>query len=160
MDGLPADAPDTRAPVAVNAMPHPPDLPQLLHVDVEQLPGAALLVTDGGTLGLEPIEAIEPQPALDGHDGRDREPIVIRDPEGTPALVARPENLSALRSGHLARDALWAGRAITKPGGPVRLNPPHPLVDRSQRNARGPSDHGPCLASLHRLDERESPCVG
>lgn len=111
----PADAPDAGGRVAENAMPNAPDLRQLLDVDVEQLAGAALPAPQAGALRLEPTEPIQPQATLDGHDRRDREPVVICDPERTAVLVARPENLPGRSLSDLPRNALRAGGPIPQP---------------------------------------------
>ena len=61
MHGLPADAGRPSAPIAVDAMPDAPDLPELLDVEMQQIAGHRPFVPIGGTRRVHTTEVIEPE---------------------------------------------------------------------------------------------------
>ena len=87
MDRLPADPADTRGAVAVDPVPRPADLPQLLDVQVQEVTRGGPLVAARGPGRIEPAQAMEPEPALLADNCGERELELARDAGRAVALA-------------------------------------------------------------------------
>ena len=139
-------------------MPHAPDLPQLLHVHVQALARASLLVAHDRARGLEAREAIEAVAAQEAHDRRHRERKVLRDPERAPALVPGPQDLPPLAARQPPGQVMGAGGAIRAAF--LRAYPPHPFPDRAGRHAAPAGDERRGRAREHPRDGLGSSMLG
>jgi hypothetical protein len=108
MHELPAGPVALTGAAAGEAMSRPVETGKLLDVEVQQLARARTLVALNDACRLkrcEPLKAKSPQ--LGGHGGQ-RHVVVLSNLRTTPALLARPENLSPIRRG--VRRRLRCGR--------------------------------------------------
>src|SRR5262249_43808048 len=145
---LPADAPDTAAPVAGDPMPDPPDAAELLDVHVEQLPGPRPLVAARGAGRGELAERAQPVAWERRAQGGAAEGPRRRDSRARPALVPQRQNAGDDCLGRCPRGAVRPAGAIGQPAlalGPV---PRQPLADRPVRYAELPRDPCDRLAQL------------
>jgi len=155
VDVFPADAAPPLPAVPVDAVPDAADPPQLLDVEVDQLPGPGVLIAHDRSWGLQPVQPIEPQTAELRHHGRDREPVVLGDAATAPALPPAPQDLAPSVPRQALRRVVRPGRAVAQCGrgfGAGRLGlrrPAEPLVDGLAGDAYPPGDLRNHLARLH-----------
>jgi hypothetical protein len=104
MDVFPAGAALAVAPVAGDPMADRRDAPELLDVDVEQLPGPGTLVAHDRRLRLKRGQLAEPEPAEDAADRRDGHAQL------TPDCAL---SVSSARELGPRRDSGWSGAVTT-----------------------------------------------
>jgi hypothetical protein len=147
VDELPADAADLMTPVAGDAMADPPDAPELLDVEVDELAGLRVLVAHhrGGRLERpQPGEPLLPQIA---GDGRGTHGQGVGDLGARPPLPSQPIDQLPQLSRDLAGAALRATGAVGQPG---RLaGSGDPLAPRPFADPEGGSDPPAGLVLLH-----------
>ncbi|MFN9214275.1 MAG: hypothetical protein ACK6DK_06830, partial [Gemmatimonadota bacterium] len=99
VDELPADAAGARTAVAVDAVPHAADLPELLDVEVDELAGLGSRVASHGRRGRQGGQAGEADAPRVRDDGRQRQLEVLRNAGAAPASAAGLLNLAAAMPG-------------------------------------------------------------
>jgi hypothetical protein len=154
VDALPADAPGAPPAIAVDPMPHPPNLHELFDVGVEQRAGPPPFIPAHRAGRLEPAEPVQPQAALHRDDGREREPVIVRDLEGAPAAPPGPRDLAHAIAREAARRTPGARRPIPELAGSVSPKAGDPFPNRPPRDADGRGDRGrgfPCEHPRHDL---------
>jgi hypothetical protein len=148
VDVLPADAPLAAAPIPVHAMADAADPPQLLDVEVDEVPRLGALVAHDRSRRLQRPEPIQPLPPKLGDHRGDGVRGVLGDPATAPALAAALEDLAPTNARQAVRRALGPRGAVLQRrpgvsghGRPIRrLGPAEPLVDRLARDAHATGD--------------------
>lgn len=157
---FPADAAHPCAAIAMDPMPHPPDSPQLLHVQVQQVPGTGPLVAMHPPGRLEPPEPIQAQLPPHPHHRGERQTQLPRGPHRTPGPSAQPLDLRPLRPGQPPGTSPRPGGVVVEPSRPFPLPPTHPLVDRLPTHLELPRHHDNRHPSPDRRHQFPSPKGG
>jgi hypothetical protein len=157
---LPADAGHARAAIAVNAMSHPPDLPELLDIEVHQLARALAFVAHDRAWRLQRREAVQAEPANLRHHRGDRQSVLLRDSPTAPALPAPLLCLPTPIPWQPVRRVMRRRRAVLQRIRRGLARPATPLVDCLARHAGLARDHRDGHARADPLDQCLSPKRG
>jgi hypothetical protein len=149
MHVLPADAFAVAFVIAVDAVARGMETSELFDVEMEQVSGRGVFVTDPRGKGIEMTHTVEPEPPQDAADGGAAEPGGLGDAHAGPALAAQCLDLAhQLRRGG-ARQSMRARRTIEQACAALLPITAHPLGD----GARTDFELGCSRVQSHTLEE-------
>jgi hypothetical protein len=127
MDIFPSGTMDATPPMAGNATTDGLEASDFLNVEVEQVAGPGVLVTNHGRRGFEITDATEVKSAENAADGSATESGGERDANAGPTLASQSFDPNRQVRVAAARGVLRARRTIAETAAALTLVPAHPL---------------------------------